>query len=578
MWFSNLNLIPIFEISFSVEIYFKTYFMLSRLLIKNYALIDNLDISFDKGLNIITGETGAGKSILMGALGLILGNRADGKQFFNDDKKCIIEGYFSIASYDLTAFFSENDLEYEEDTIIRREISLDGKSRAFVNDSPVNLTTLKSLGERLIDIHSQHATLQINTEEFQLFVLDAIASNAPLLENFRSELQQLRQLDKKLKTLKEESRTAHAELDYNQFLFDELEKLNVREGEMKELEAEQSQLENAEEIKRALLSSNYLLSDAEQNVLTLLKDSMQQIQQASRYFTDAEDLANRLQSAHIEIKDVAAEIANQEAEIQLDENRLNEVNSRLSDIYSLLKKHRLDSEAELIQLRNELEEKLQVALNHDEILAKLENERKAQEEVVLTLGKQIHQKRTSAIPQVEKAVQDTLAHVGMSNAKLNIQLTPQMLEKASSKGLDTVQFLFSANKGQALQPIHKVASGGELSRVMLAIKSLVAHNSSLPTIIFDEIDTGISGEVALRVGEVMQELAGNMQVLAITHLPQIASKGTSHFKVYKEDREEKTRSNIVLLNRDERVYEIAQMLSGASPGEAALANAASLLT
>lgn len=578
MWFSNLNLIPIFEISFSVEIYFKTYFMLSRLLIKNYALIDNLDISFDKGLNIITGETGAGKSILMGALGLILGNRADGKQFFNDDKKCIIEGYFSIASYDLKAFFSENDLEYEEETIIRREISLDGKSRAFVNDSPVNLTTLKSLGERLIDIHSQHATLQINTEEFQLFVLDAIASNAPLLENFRSELQQLRQLDKKLKTLKEESRTAHAELDYNQFLFDELEKLNVREGEVKELEAEQSQLENAEEIKRALLASNYLLSDAEQNVLTLLKDSMQQIQQASRYFTDAEDLANRLQSAHIEIKDVAAEIANQEAEIQLDENRLNEVNSRLSDIYSLLKKHRLDSEAELIQLRNELEEKLQVALNHDEILAKLENERKAQEEVVLTLGKQIHQKRTSAIPQVEKAVQDTLAHVGMSNAKLNIQLTPQMLEKASSKGLDTVQFLFSANKGQALQPIHKVASGGELSRVMLAIKSLVAHNSSLPTIIFDEIDTGISGEVALRVGEVMQELAGNMQVLAITHLPQIASKGTSHFKVYKEDREEKTRSNIVLLNRDERVYEIAQMLSGASPGEAALANAASLLT
>lgn len=578
MWFSNLNLIPIFEISFSVEIYFKTYFMLSRLLIKNYALIDNLNISFDKGLNIITGETGAGKSILMGALGLILGNRADGKQFFNDDKKCIIEGYFSIASYDLTAFFSENDLEYEEETIIRREISLDGKSRAFVNDSPVNLTTLKSLGERLIDIHSQHATLQINTEEFQLFVLDAIASNAPLLENFRSELQQLRQLDKKLKTLKEESRTAHAELDYNQFLFDELEKLNVREGEVKELEAEQSQLENAEEIKRALLASNYLLSDAEQNVLTLLKDSMQQIQQASRYFTDAEDLANRLQSAHIEIKDVAAEIANQEAEIQLDENRLNEVNSRLSDIYSLLKKHRLDSEAELIQLRNELEEKLQVALNHDEILAKLENERKAQEEVVLTLGKQIHQKRTSAIPQVEKAVQDTLAHVGMSNAKLNIQLTPQMLEKASSKGLDTVQFLFSANKGQALQPIHKVASGGELSRVMLAIKSLVAHNSSLPTIIFDEIDTGISGEVALRVGEVMQELAGNMQVLAITHLPQIASKGTSHFKVYKEDREEKTRSNILLLNRDERVYEIAQMLSGASPGEAALANAASLLT
>lgn len=552
--------------------------MLSRLLIKNYALIDNLDIAFDKGLNIITGETGAGKSILMGALGLVLGNRAEGKQFFDDSKKCVIEGYFSISSYDLKGFFEEYDLEYEDETIIRREISVDGKSRAFVNDSPVNLATLKSLGERLIDIHSQHATLQINTEEFQLFVLDSIAGNEILLEEFRQELQQLRQLDKKLKTLKEESRTANAELDYNQFLFDELEKLNVREGELKELEEEQSQLENAEEIKRALLASTHLLADGEQNALTLLKESIQQIQQASRYFADAEELANRLNSAYIEIKDVSSEIAHQEASVNLDEKRLDEVNSRLSDIYSLLKKHRFESETELIQLRTELEEKLQVALNHDDILAKLEGDKKNQEAKVSQLGANLHKKRQEIKTKVEESVQKTLAHVGMANAKLEVSLTLQSLDKASNRGMDSVQFLFSANKGQALQPIHKVASGGELSRVMLAIKSLVAQTSALPTIIFDEIDTGISGEVALRVGEVMHDLANDMQVLAITHLPQIASKGTSHFKVYKEDKNDKTRSNIVLMNADERIIEVAQMLSGANPGEAALAHAKNLLS
>ncbi|MCA5005967.1 DNA repair protein RecN [Sphingobacterium bovistauri] len=552
--------------------------MLSRLLIKNYALIDNLDITFDKGLNIITGETGAGKSILMGALGLILGNRVEGKQFFNEDKKCVIEGYFLIAPYDLKVFFEENELEYEDETIIRREIAVDGKSRAFVNDSPVNLTLLKSLGERLIDIHSQHATLQINTEDFQLFVLDAIADNESIIVEFRKELQQLRLVDKKLKSLKEESRTANAELDYNQFLFDELEKLNVREGEVKELEEEQGQLENAEEIKHALLAANHLLEDGEQNALALLKESIQQIQQASRYFSDADDFANRLQSAYIEIKDVSAELANQESAVNLDEQRLDIVNSRLSDIYSLLKKHHVDSEVELIQLRHELEEKLQIALNHDEILSKLEVEKQQQQEKVIAIGQVIHDKRSKVKVSVEEAVQNTLAHVGMSNAKLDISLTLQSLEKATSKGMDAVQFLFSANKGQSLQPIHKVASGGELSRVMLAIKSLVAKNSALPTIIFDEIDTGISGEVALRVGEVMQGLASNMQVLAITHLPQIASKGTSHFKVYKEDRDDKTRSNILLLNPAERVVEVAQMLSGANPGEAALEHAKSLLS
>lgn len=551
--------------------------MLSRLLIKNYALIDNLDISFDKGLNIITGETGAGKSILMGALGLVLGNRAEGKQFFNEEKKCVIEGYFSISSYDLKGFFEENDLEYDDETIIRRELSVDGKSRAFVNDSPVNLTILKALGEKLIDIHSQHATLQINTEEFQLLVLDALAEQEDLLTTYRKELNILRQTERRLKTLKEESRVASAELDYNQFLFEELERLDIKEGEVQSLEEEQQQLENAEEIKRSLVSSSFLLSEGEQNVLSMLKESVQQIQQAARYFSGAEELAQRLQSTYIEIKDIASEIAQQEEAVMLDQQRLDEVSARLSELYSVMKKHRVDSEGELLQIRDNLEQKLQAVLNHDEIMAELEKQLTEQKDKVMTLAKQIHDNRKAVVPQVVDFVQQTLTTVGMPNARLSISLDFQNMEKASPRGFDAVQFLFSANKGQTLQPIHKVASGGELSRVMLAIKSLVAQNSSLPTIIFDEIDTGISGEVALRVGEVMQRLAHNMQVIAITHLPQIASKGTSHFKVYKEDKDDKTRSNIVLLKPEERVLEIAQMLSGVNPGEAALAHAKTLL-
>lgn len=551
--------------------------MLSRLLIKNYALIDNLDISFDKGLNIITGETGAGKSILMGALGLVLGNRAEGKQFFNEEKKCVIEGYFSISSYDLKGFFEENDLEYDDETIIRRELSVDGKSRAFVNDSPVNLTILKALGEKLIDIHSQHATLQINTEEFQLLVLDALAEQEDLLTTYRKELNILRQTERRLKTLKEESRAASAELDYNQFLFEELERLDIKEGEVQSLEEEQQQLENAEEIKRSLVSSSFLLSEGEQNVLSMLKESVQQIQQAARYFSGAEELAQRLQSTYIEIKDIASEIAQQEEAVMLDQQRLDEVSARLSELYSVMKKHRVDSEGELLQIRDNLEQKLQAVLNHDDIMAELEKQLTEQKDKVMTLAKQIHDNRKAVVPQVVDFVQQTLTTVGMPNARLSISLDFQNMEKASPRGFDAVQFLFSANKGQTLQPIHKVASGGELSRVMLAIKSLVAQNSSLPTIIFDEIDTGISGEVALRMGEVMQRLAHNMQVIAITHLPQIASKGTSHFKVYKEDKEDKTRSNIVLLKPEERVLEIAQMLSGVNPGEAALAHAKTLL-
>lgn len=551
--------------------------MLVRLLIKNYALIDSLDISFDKGLNIITGETGAGKSILMGALGLILGSRVEGRPFFDEQKKCVIEGYFNVAAYDLKRFFNDEDLDYEEETIIRREIALDGKSRAFVNDSPVTLATLKGLGEKLIDIHSQHATMQVNTEEFQLFVLDSLAANDDRLLLFREELKRLRTLDKQLKTLQEELDNANAESDYNQFLYDELEKVNVQAGEVRELEAEQQQLANAEEIKRGLNAASYALVDGDQTVLSMLKESINQVQHVGRYFGDAALLGERMQSAFIELKDVASELVTQEGSVHLNEQRLDEVNTRLSDVYALLKKHRVDSELELIQIKDQLESKLQLVLNQDQAMEELIRHRKVQADKVLVLGTEIHEQRKLIIPRVEVEVQQTLSHVGMPNAQLNIELNLLPFDKAGVRGMNSVQFLFSANKGQSMQPIHRVASGGELSRVMLAIKSLVAKSSALPSIIFDEIDTGISGEVALRVGEVMSDLAAHMQVIAISHLPQIASKGQAHFKVYKEDLGEKTQSNIQLLTNDQRVVEIAQMLSGTNPGEAALQHAQELL-
>lgn len=551
--------------------------MLVRLLIKNYALIDSLDISFDKGLNIITGETGAGKSILMGALGLILGSRVEGRPFFDEQKKCVIEGYFNVAAYDLKRFFNDEDLDYEEETIIRREIALDGKSRAFVNDSPVTLATLKGLGEKLIDIHSQHATMQVNTEEFQLFVLDSLAANDDRLLLFREELKRLRTLDKQLKTLQEELDNANAESDYNQFLYDELEKVNVQAGEVRELEAEQQQLANAEEIKRGLNAASYALVDGDQTVLSMLKESINQVQHVGRYFGDAALLGERMQSAFIELKDVASELVTQEGSVHLNEQRLDEVNTRLSDVYALLKKHRVDSELELIQIKDQLESKLQLVLNQDQAMEELIRHRKVQADKVLVLGTEIHEQRKLIIPRVEVEVQQTLSHVGMPNAQLNIELNLLPFDKAGVRGMNSVQFLFSANKGQSMQPIHRVASGGELSRVMLAIKSLVAKSSALPSIIFDEIDTGISGEVALRVGEVMADLAAHMQVIAISHLPQIASKGQAHFKVYKEDLGEKTQSNIQLLTNDQRVVEIAQMLSGTNPGEAALQHAQELL-
>jgi len=549
--------------------------MLSKLQIKNYALIDALDIEFDRKLNIITGETGAGKSIIMGALGLILGNRAESKHFFDESSKCIIEGHFEVAQYDLSDLFSQLDLDYEDTTIIRRELHADGKSRAFVNDTPVTLQTLKTLGERLIDIHSQHATLQINTESFQLLVLDTVAQQQALLKEYKSTYQSYKKTIASLEALEEELAKSRAEYDFNQFVFNELEQANLQADEQGTLEAEQNQLENAEEIKRHFHGAASLMQSEEVNVLDGLKSVLSFVQNGTKYLPSAEALQERLQSSLIELKDIAAELEQVADGVTMDEERLNIVNDRLSVLYSLQKKHRVDKIQDLLQLQEELEQKLQASDSQEEQIEVLKVTIEKLRNSLTALADQITANRTQVKQTIEQEVQDVLSKVGMPNAQLQIELKKK--EDFKSTGQDEVAFLFSANKGQTLQPIHKVASGGELSRVMLAIKSLVAKSSSLPTIIFDEIDTGISGEVALRVGEIMEQLAEHMQVISITHLPQIASQGTAHFKVYKEDLGEKTKSNIVLLKKEERVLEIAQMLSGANPEATAIKHAEEML-
>lgn len=549
--------------------------MLSKLQIKNYALIDALDINFDEKLNIITGETGAGKSIIMGALGLILGNRAESKHFFDESRKCIIEGHFFIKDYNLQDLFNSLDLDYEDTSLIRRELHADGKSRAFVNDTPVTLQTLKVLGEKLIDIHSQHATLQINTESFQLLVLDTVAQNQSLLFDYKKKYQEYKKAISELKNLEEDLQKARLESDYQQFVFNELDQANLQETEQEDLEAEQSQLENAEEIKRHFHAASSQLQDGEINVLDSLKQVQTSLQNGVRYLTSSESLVDRLQSTLIELKDLSAEVEQVADSVMMDEERLTLVNDRLSILYDLQKKHRVATVKELLDLKAELENKLQATDSQEEQIELLKTKIEKLLQEISKQAELLTKNRTKATKVVEKEVQDVLARVGMPHAQLKVEMST--LKDFKSTGQDEVSFLFSANKGQSMQPIHKVASGGELSRVMLAIKSLVAKTSALPTIIFDEIDTGISGEVALRVGELMEELAENMQVISITHLPQIASQGNSHFKVYKEDKGNKTKSNIVLMNTEERVLEIAQMLSGANPEDTAIQHAKEML-
>jgi DNA repair protein RecN (Recombination protein N) len=549
--------------------------MLQRLSISNYALIDNLEISFDKGLNILTGETGAGKSIILGALSLILGQRAESRYFFNQQKKCVIEGSFKIGGFHLKSFFEDNDLDYETETVLRREISADGKSRAFVNDTPVNLTSLKALGEKLIDIHSQHATLEINDPEFQLLIVDSVAKHDDLLNEYRTKFKAYKKSTSRLQQLIDEADKAKADLDYFQFQFDELEKANLSADEQELLEQELYALNNAGEIKRNLLGAYYLMNEGETSALIQLKEAGHQLSSLEKFNPEITELHQRLNSTVIELKDIAAEIDALEQKTHTNELRVEEINTRLSIIYNLQKKHRVNSNADLLQVQDDLSGKIQQAIFGDEAIEKLQKQLTVDKKELEELASKLSANRAKIIPTIEKQVLETLAEMGMANSALNIHSTSA--NELTKDGIDQIRFLFSANKGHALAEMSKVASGGELSRLMLSIKSLVAQNTALPTIIFDEIDTGVSGEVANKVGQIMEKLADNLQVITITHLPQIASKGQSHYFVYKDDEGATTNTRIKQLNQQERVLEIAKMLSGDKPGESALQNARELL-
>ena len=551
--------------------------MLKRLAIKNYALIDNLDISFSKELNIMTGETGAGKSIILGALSLILGQRAESKYFFNQQKKCVIEGTFLVNGFQLNEFFAENDLDYDLETVLRREISSDGKTRAFINDTPVNLTTLKKFGEKLIEVHSQHATLEINDEDFQLLVIDTVAGNQNLLNNYREVFRSYKKSQARLKELINQSEKSKSDLDYFQFQFDELEKANLFIGEQAELEQELDSLTHAEDIKKSLVSSISVLSENEPSAIVQIKEAAVNLANAEKYNPEISILTERLNSCLIEIKDILSEIERIEQSSLINEERLQKVSDRLDLIYSLQKKHRVGSENELMAVRDQISNKLNSILFADEDIEKLKIEVDSLYKEVLTHSIQLDKTRTECIPKVEMQVMDTLTEIGMPNAVLKIVNDTLSEGKFDQNGNNQIRFLFSANKGQSPLPMNKVASGGELSRLMLSIKSLIAVHTALPTIIFDEIDTGISGEVALKVGHIMEKLSKNMQVIAITHLPQIASKGDTHYRVYKDEKGDITNTNITKLNEEERIFELAKMLSGDNPGESAIQNARELL-
>lgn len=551
--------------------------MLAKLSISNYALIDSLEISFSPELNILTGETGAGKSIILGALSLILGQRAESRYFFNQQKKCFIEGTFLVSTYGLRTFFEANDLDYEESATLRREITADGKSRAFINDTPVNLSVLKQAGEQLIDIHSQHATLEINDERFQLLVVDTLAGHDTLLGEYKTTYRRHRDTLSRLKALTEESERSKSDTDYYRFQLEELQQADPREGEQDTLEAELSQLTHAEEIKRSLFAANWLISDGESAALNQLKESLSQVQQALKYAAGLDELEQRLQSAFIELKDIGEEIDRTAQRTVIDERRTEEIGNRLGILYGLQKKHRLASTAELRELQASLERKLEGILDADEEIEKLKAESLRLKADLVVLGDTLSASRNAVIPDIEAKVSALLTEVALPNAVFKIDSVRLPEEEFGKDGRDVIRFLFSANKGQSPAPMNKVASGGELSRLMLSIKSLISKHTALPTIIFDEIDTGISGETALKVGAIMERLALGMQVIAITHLPQIASKGRAHYKVFKEEASERTLTNIRLLNPNERITEVATMLSGDNPGEFAIRHARELL-
>ncbi len=549
--------------------------MLKHLSVQNYALIDKLEVDFTEGLTIITGETGAGKSILLGALGLIAGTRADSQALQDKSKKCIIEAIFKIKDYSLKDFFNENELDYEELTSIRREINPEGKSRAFINDTPVTLNQLKELGERLIDIHSQHQTLSLNGTDFQLSVVDAFAKHDDLLNEYQIEFKQYKQLEKQLNGLLEREAQAKKDLDYYQFQFNELEDAHLKPNEQVEMEQELETLNNAEEIKVNLSKAVFSLSGGEQNLLSSLNEIKLLLASMSKFKNEIAEFSDRLNSSFIELKDISNELEALEQDIVYDAKRIELLNGKLDEIYRLQQKHQVKTIEELIAIKDELSNKLLDFGSLEVEIEKVKKELDKINKLLVSKSKSISENRKKVIPKIEKEIANLLASLSMPNAQLKINQTTT--SEFTSTGIDKINFMFSANKGSDFKELNKVASGGELSRLMLSIKSLIAQLTALPTIIFDEIDTGVSGDVADKVGTIMSGMSSKMQVITITHLPQIASKGKSHLFVYKEDKSNKTYSNIKKLNADERIQEIAKMLSTGNPTAAAISNAKELL-
>ena len=550
--------------------------MLKSLFIQNFVLIDNLDIHFDQGFSVITGETGAGKSIILGALSLVLGQRADGKSIKQGADKCVIEVVFDVSKYQLESFFLDNDLEYDsESCILRRELYASGKSRAFVNDSPVSLAILKELGTKLIDIHSQHQNLLLGDNRFQLRVVDVMAENEILLILYKKEYTRYQGLRKELSNLKERAAQSKQEEDYIRFQLDQLEEANLQPDEQDELEQEQETLSHAEEIKSSLYRVSSCLDGEEQGVVSLLKESLSSMDALERYFPRAKEIAERLRSAYIDLNDLASEMEGLIEDVEFNPDRLTWVNERLDTLYALQQKHRVSSVEELIVLRDQFRAQLADIDSFDEQIAALEKQVQNSYKELLQQASVLSEQRKIASVAFAQQLVEMVAPLGMPHTRFQVDVVPR--KEPESDGMDEIRFMFSANKSMAIQPVAQTASGGEISRLMLCIKAMIAGFTALPTIIFDEVDTGVSGDIADKMGHIMQDLGSKMQVFAITHLPQIAAQGKAHYFVYKEDVQDRTVTRIRLLDKEERVREVARMLSGSALTEASLANAKDLL-
>lgn len=550
--------------------------MLQSLFIRNFVLIDELHIRFDEGFSVVTGETGAGKSIILGALGLVLGQRADSKSIQSGADKCVVEAVFDVSAYQLEDFFLSHDLEYDaKNCILRRELMSSGKSRAFINDTPAPLSVVKALGDRLIDVHSQHQNLLLADTQFQMNVVDIMAKTESLLVAYRREYDRYQSVVRQLEELEALAAKSRQDEDYLRFQVEELRAAQLTAGEQEELEAELETLSHTEEIKSALYKVTDNLIGEERGVVQQLKEALHDVEALEAYFPKAKDFADRLRSAWTDMADLASETDVLKEDVEFDPNRLEWVNERLNTIYSLQQKHRVPSVEELLAIQQQLTTQLSAIDLFDEQMETLTKQRETIYEALMVQAGALTARRHEAATEIEQQLVDRMVLLGIPNTHFGIELWPK--EKPSADGMDEVCFLFSANKNEALKPVAQTASGGEISRLMLCIKAMIAGFAALPAIIFDEIDTGVSGEIADKMADIMQDLGQKMQVITITHLPQIAAKGRAHYFVYKEDTAERTLTRIRLLTTEERVNEVARMLSGASLTDAAVANAKALL-